>query len=116
MRTPRTKPMSQSRLIALPCRISRGVVSDERAFEIRLAEGPSHVSVAPVFYFWTVQGVPLTKEEPSGDQEIDGKVAARLLERRNGTALVSIPDGSVVAVDGSAIQERPSQVVFDVSL
>lgn len=103
-----------SRLIALPCKIIRGVVSDERAFEIPLADDNSHLGVAPVHYFWDDHGGRITDDVPARDEEIMGKVAARLLEKSNGTAIVSIPDGSVVPVKADQIVGRPSEVVFDV--
>ena len=106
--------MSQTRLIAIPCKISRGVVSDERAFEVTLSGGALYAGVAPVYYFWTQEGSRLGPNEPGGDREISGKIAARLLERPNGTALVSIPDGAVIPVESKSIAPRPSEVVIDV--
>ena len=106
--------MRQNRLIAVPCRISQGVVPDERAFEVTLSNGDSHPGVAPVHYFWNQDSERLAPNEPSGDQEVPGKVAARLLDRQNGTALVSIPDGSVVQVQADSITERPTEVIIDV--
>jgi hypothetical protein len=106
--------MRQTQLIAIPCKISQGVVSDERAFEVALSGGTSHSGVAPVYYFWNQDGEPLKADEPPGDQEIRGKIAARLLERQNGTALVSIPDGAVVQVQAGSITSRPTEVTIDV--
>jgi hypothetical protein len=108
--------MPQTRLIALPCKISQGVVSDERAFEVALSDGVAHVGVAPVYYFWNQDDQRLGPNEPGDDQEIRGKIAARLLDRRNGTALVSIPDGSVVQVPANSITGRPTEVIIDVSV
>lgn len=104
-----------SRLIALPCKIIRGVVSDERAFEIAIVDDSSHPGVAPVHYFWDDHGGRIADDVPTRDDEIIGKVAARLLERSKGTAIVSIPDGSVVPVKADHIAPRPSEVVFDAS-
>ena len=106
--------MRQNRLIAIPCRIFQGVVPDERAFEVTLADGSLHSSVAPVHYFWNQDSERLGPNEPSGDQEISGKIAGRLLDRRNGTALVAIPDGSVVQIQSDSITERPTEVIIDV--
>ncbi len=107
--------MSQTRLIALPCRISQGVVSDERVFEITLTDPRApYASVAPVHYFWNAHGERLRPDEPTNDTEIEGKIAARLLERQNGVALVSIPDGCVIEVKAESLQERPTEVRFDV--
>lgn len=106
--------MHSPRLIAVPCRISPGVVSDERAFEIALSDGNPHVGVAPAHYFWNDGKQPLAADEPAQDREIEGWIAARLLERQNGTTLVSIPDGSVAKVNSSVIVPRPAEVVIDV--
>jgi hypothetical protein len=106
--------MRQIHLIAIPCKISPGVVSDERAFEVGLSGGGSHSGVAPVHYFWNQGDERLGANEPSDDQEVRGKIAARLLDRQNGTALVSIPDGTAVQVRADSITARPSEVVVDV--
>jgi hypothetical protein len=106
--------MRQTHLIAIPCKISPGVVPDERAFEIALSGGGSHSGVAPVHYFWNQGDERLDVDEPSDDQEIRGKVAARLLHRQNGTALVSIPDGTAVQVQADSITSRPTEVIIDV--
>ena len=106
--------MSQSRLIALPCKIFAGIVPDERAFEVKLKGGGIHSGVAPVHYFWDERDTPIPAEGGDNSPEITGKVAARLLEKQNGTALVSIPDGSAVSVDSSIITGRPSEIIFHV--
>lgn len=108
--------MRQTHLIAIPCKISQGVVPDERAFEVTLNGGACHSGVAPVYYFWNHEGERLGASEPPGDQEMRGKIAARLLERHNGTALVSIPDGAVVQVQADSITQRPSEVIIDVPI
>jgi hypothetical protein len=108
--------MSQARLVAIDCKISRGIVSDERAFEVPAMSGSSHLGVAPVYYFWRANGEPLGLNEPNGDQEIQGKIAARLLSRQNGISLVAIPDGSVISVDSKSVAERPSEVIINVSI
>ena len=104
--------MRQTHLIAVPCKIFQGVVPDERAFEITLTGGTDHCGVAPVYYFWNQEGGRLDANEPRGDQEMRGKIAARLLDRHNGTALVSIPDGAVVQVQADSITSRPSEVII----
>jgi hypothetical protein len=108
--------MSHSRLIAVPCRISPGVVSDERAFEIRLEDGTSYAGVAPSYYFWNEHGERLTDDEPSGDAELSGQIAGRVIDRQNGTAFVSIPDGSVIQVTSGSIAHRPTEVVIHVPI
>lgn len=112
----RSHAMSSARLIALPCKISRGIVPDERAFEVSLAGEKTHTGVAPVHYFWDQHGNAITSDSSLGDQEIEGKIAARLLDRNNGDALVSIPDGAVVKVPSKHITARPSEIKIDVSV
>lgn len=108
--------MNQVRLIAIPCEIFGGVVPDERAFEITLADHARHSGVSPVHYLWNQSGDRLKADEPGSDEGINGRIAARLLERENGTALVSIPDGSVVRIHAADIKDRPSKVVIDVPI
>jgi hypothetical protein len=106
--------MRQTHLVAIPCKISQGVVPDERAFEVALSGGGAHSGVAPVHYFWNQGDERLGADEPSDDREIRGKIAARLLDRQDGTALVSIPDGAAVQVPADSITARPSEVIIDV--
>ena len=108
--------MSHERLIAIPCKISGGIVSDERGFEITLSNGESHSGVAPVHYFWNEAGARLGHEEPNGSEEIQGKIAARILSQGSHDILVSIPDGSVVKVDTQSFSKRPTEVRIHVSL
>ena len=108
--------MRQTHLIAISCKISQGVVPDERAFEVALSGNSIHSGVAPVYYFWNQEGERLSANEPPDDQEMRGKIAARLLDRQNGTALVSIPDGAVVQVQADSITPRPSEVIIDVPI
>ena len=79
-----------------------------------MADGGSHVGVAPVFYFWGPDDHRLGLSDPAGDVEIAGKIAARLLGRDEGVAVISIPDGSVLRVAAGAITRRPSEVVINV--
>ena len=98
--------MSNNRLTAIACKISEGVVSDERAFEIELADGNLHGGVAPVYYFWNQDGHRIGLRADSRRGNPGEEEAARLLERQNGTAMVSIPDGSVVRVQANASARR----------
>jgi hypothetical protein len=108
--------MSKKRLIAVPCRISQGIVSNERAFELDLHAGGTYTGGALRFYFWNDQDQPLTADEPGGGQEIEGKIAARLLRHENRCAVIAIPDGQVVLVDSQLVAPRPTEVKFDVSV
>jgi hypothetical protein len=107
--------MIPNRLAAIPCKISRGVVSTERAFEVARIDGSTHDSFAPVFYFWNDKGEPLEENEPAGsDETIAGSIAARVIERHNGAAMVSIPDGCLVEVKSDSVTKRPGEVIVNV--
>ena len=106
--------MAKAQLVAVSCRISQGVVSSEKAFDLTLSDGSEHSSVAPTHYFWTQAGKPLRADEPLNDEEIKGMIAARLLEKRDGSALVAIPDGEVVWARANEITSRPTEVILNV--
>lgn len=108
--------MSQSRLGAVPCRISSGVVSDERAFEITTYSGSIHVGVAPVHYFWDTDGKELNDATPADDDTIGGLVAARVLGHHGDMKVVAIPDGSVIEVRADQVSDRPREVSIHVSI
>ena len=108
-------PRPHTRLVAFPCKISRGVVTDERGFEIRLSDGEIYSGVAPAYYFWDDQNEPLSGDPPQGDSEVSGKIAARVIERGDDITLISIPDGSVVEVKTeSVVAPRPTEVIIHV--
>jgi hypothetical protein len=103
------------RLIALPCRISKGAFSDERVFEIDLPDAPEpYVGAASRQYCWDQEGRPLSKDDPEEGVAIHGKIAARLLGNRGEKALVSIPDGEVIVVNANQVIPRPPERVPNV--
>lgn len=106
--------MNRNRLVALACRISRGVVEDERAFEVTLEDGTAYVGVAPAHYLWDADGRPLAVGHPEGDREIEGLVAARLVTpvSLTGAATVTTPDGGAMRVRARDIRNRPTEVVI----
>ena len=73
-------------------------------------------ALQPMHYFWNGQDKPVGENEPTGEQEIDGKIAARLLDKADHLALVSIPDGKVIAVEQVLLTERPTEIKLNVSL
>jgi hypothetical protein len=96
--------------VALPCTLAPGIVSGERFFEVRLANGRSYQSIAPRYFCWNEGGGLVGEFDPVA--EAPGKVAARVVgEAEGGQVLVEVPDGKVIAVDRSEVCERPSQIL-----
>ena len=72
--------------------------SDERVFEVELADGKLYRSVAPRQFCWNDQGRLVAENEPAA--EASGMVAARVLDwTDDGQTIVEVPDGEVIAVD-----------------
>jgi hypothetical protein len=109
-------PKTIPALAALPCRIGRGVFSNEREFTVSIDGKDSHVGLGDVHYFWNSRSGTLRASEPAGDDEIDGFVAAQVLKVEGTRALVEVPDANVIWVGTDAIVERPTEVRFDVPL
>jgi hypothetical protein len=88
--------MAQSQFVAVRCKLSKGLFSTERAFEVTLANGELDSGPAPVHFCWTDAGKPLGRGEATHG-EIDGWVAARPLRRRldGDQVAVRLPDGEV---------------------
>ena len=92
--------MAQEEFVAVKCKLSKGLFSSERAFEITLADGKAYSGPAPIHFCWNGKGKPLGKAE-AVDAEIDGWVAARPLRRKlenEDLIAVEVPDGEAVAV------------------
>src|SRR5262245_4799135 len=103
--------MSERDLIALPCKLSRGVFSSERSFEVALANGEVYAGIAPRHFCWNAAGKLLGGDEATED-EVDGFVAARFAYEIDGTQVaVEVPDGAVLAVRPETIRQRPSPIV-----
>jgi hypothetical protein len=101
--------MPLPRLIAIPCKLNLGVVSGERVFVVRLADGNDYVAIAPRQFCWNERGELVMEEEPA--DEAEGFVAARLIEQLDETqAAVEVPDGAVIAVDIKCIKPRPTEI------
>jgi hypothetical protein len=110
------KHMTNSKNRALRCRISAGAFSGERHFRLVLADGSEHFSLAPKQHFWKADGSQLGEEEPSGAVEIDGIIAARIIQSENsGRVLVSIPDDETVIVNTVQVIKRPAEIDADVA-
>ena len=96
-----------SKLKAIRCKISRGGFSGERVFEIATGE-TNHSGVGSRFHMWKSDRTPVDEGEPPLGQEIDGLVAARILESDGKTATVAIPDGEVIDISVDELLDRPA--------
>ena len=105
--------MCATKLVALKCVISRGGFSEERVFALKDID---HKGVCSRRYLWRENGAALDESEPALGQEIDGFVAARIIDIRRSGVLLSIPDGEVVEVPSEQLHERPNMVGEHVSI
>jgi hypothetical protein len=106
--------MRRQLLVAVKCRLSKGMFSSERAFTITLANGEQYSGPAPVHFCWNSQKLPLREDEASETAEVDGYVAARILPDADvppGQVAVEVPDGEALAVRADLLLEnRPTPV------
>jgi len=108
--------MLGDRYKALKCMISRGGFSDERVFTLRLGIGECD-GVASRQYLWDENWSPLEEGEPPLGKQIEGWVAARVVEvRSDGMVVALLPDGQTVEVPIAALVTRPSGVGTHVPL
>jgi hypothetical protein len=102
--------MSERVLVALPARLSKGIFSSERVFEVKLANGKSYISVAPRHFCWNAEG-QLLGETEAEDKEIPGFIAARVVEELDDSQwAVEVPDGEVLAVKKADMRPRPTRI------
>jgi hypothetical protein len=91
--------MFANKPVTLRCQIGQGGFSNERVVRIQTASDGTFVGVAHPNYCRTAAGAPLKPGQPGRGEKIDGLVMARTLQQQEGgTLLVSVPDGSVLAV------------------
>jgi hypothetical protein len=104
--------MAQNQFVAVRCKLSRGIFSIERAFEVTLANGEKYSGPAPIHFCWNDEGKPLSKGEAT-DREIDGWVAARPLRRQlpDDQVAVEVPDGEALAVRQSQIRDAWTEIL-----
>jgi len=105
-----------SRLKAVPCKITRGSFSGEKMFHITLADGQAYTSLSSYVHLLKSDKTPLEKQEPADDLEIEGYVAARLLNRENGNVIVEIPDGELVMIAANNLVSFPRESKDHVSV
>jgi hypothetical protein len=85
--------------------------SNERAFEVELADGTSYSGPAPIHFCWNEDRKPLGESEAVG-KEVNGWVAARVISQlEDDQVVVEVPDGEMIAVRASKIREAPTPVV-----
>jgi hypothetical protein len=95
-------------LVAIYCKISPGAFSGERVFSIDLANGDKYKSLAPRQFCWNGQNQIVEKDEPQS--EIEGLIAARIVEDIEGQFIVEIPDGNIIAVKKELVEKRPTNI------
>jgi hypothetical protein len=93
-------------LVALPCKVSLGGFSGERIFDVILANGELYRSIAPRYFCWNSQNHLVAENEPQ--TQIDGMVAARVINSIGDQIIVEVPDGEVIAVDKNNVKPRPT--------
>lgn len=92
------------RFYTLPCKISRGGFSEERAVRVTQANGQIHLGAIPRHYCYKSNGEQVTEDEPATGEQIKGRVVARLVrEEPKNQALVYLPDGEVILVNRDQI-------------
>jgi hypothetical protein len=101
----------EERLIAVKCRLSKGIFSSERAFEVVLANGDLYTGPVPRHFCWNASGRPLGETEAIAS-EIDGWVAGRRVSSSvpPGQLAVEVPDGAVLAVRPEQVGARPTPI------
>jgi hypothetical protein len=104
--------MAQNQFVAVRCKLSRGLFSSERAFEVTLANGEKYSGPAPIPFCWNDAGQPLNDREAI-DREIDGWVAARPLRRQlpGDQVAVEVPDGEALAVRKAQVRDAWTDIL-----
>ena len=102
--------MALENLIAVECKLSKGLFSSERTFEVVLANQKRHSGPVPRHFCWNAEKTPLHGVEAE-KEEIDGFVAARIVDTlENDQIAIEVPDGEVLAVRRNQVQKRPTQI------
>ncbi len=103
--------MTLRNLVAVKCKLSQGLFSSERAFEIVLANREMHSGPVPLHYCWNAEKKPLLDSEATS-HEIDGYIAARIVDDLGADQVaVEVPDGEVLAVRRDQTAARPTPIL-----
>jgi len=104
--------MALNQFVAVKCKLSKGLFSSERAFEVSLANGEKYSGPAPIHFCWNEAGKPLGEGEAI-DREIDGWVAARRLRRQlpDDQMAVEVPDGEAIAVRNPQVRDAWTDIL-----
>jgi hypothetical protein len=101
--------MPSTELITIPCQFARGGFSSERVFQVETLSGV-FTGVAALEYCYDAEGEPLGPDQPPAGTKIKGRVAARFIqEESKQSALLSVPDGSVISVSRRLLQQESSR-------
>ncbi len=102
--------MSNPTLKAIRCKIYKGAFSGERYFEFPLADGQKYESLAPRYHMWDAEGKKIDEYQPSGNEPIDGFIAAKTVDIIDPIqSVVFLPDGENVAVETKDLIDRPKE-------
>jgi hypothetical protein len=98
--------MTRSEFVFVHCKIARGAFTEERVFYVPLFDGGEYIGACSRDYCYTRRGKPFSADEPaSEEQEVQGKLLARVVRVEGDKVLVSVPDGEVVTVSADTISE-----------
>lgn len=102
--------MSSRKLIAIPCKLSPGMFSSELVFTVTMADGHHYQGIAPRHFCWNSQDELVAEGEVT--EEVDGKVAAKIVEEEleGAQVAVEVPDAEVIAVPTEEILKRPTEI------
>ena len=95
-------------LVAIRCKIAPGAFSGERIFSVNLANDEKYRSLAPRQFCWNSKKQLVQEHEPQ--EEIEGLIAARIVEDIEGQLIVEIPDGNIIAVREELVEKRPTNI------
>jgi hypothetical protein len=95
-------------LVALTCKVSPGAFSGERIFKVTLANSEPYEGLAPRQFCWNGQNRLVAENEPQA--EINGMVAARVIDSVDDQMIVEVPDGEIIAVDKTNVKPRPTSI------
>jgi hypothetical protein len=95
------------KLVAIRCKISRGGFSGERVFHISMG-ATNHSGIGSRLHMWNRDGIPIGEGEPPIGEEMNGLVAARVLQIKGDIATVTVPDGEVIDISVAELSDRPS--------
>jgi len=91
--------MRNGQLVLVSCKLRRGAFSGERVFQLPMAVvRDDYIGIAPVAHCLDQHRLPLGRDQPPGEVEIDGFVEAFLIANGSAEARIELPDGEAISV------------------